>query len=156
VTLILFQLGGLGIITFSTVLLGIAGLGVPFKGREIIQSTFLHTPRRDFLTIVKFVLLYTFVIEGAGTVLLFLRFVREQPAGQALYSALYHAVSAFNNCGYTLFPDSLVRYQGDGLVNITVMGLILLAGLDSSSSTRSSRNSGGGSHACPCTLVSFS
>ncbi|NPU84858.1 MAG: hypothetical protein HPY65_10250 [Syntrophaceae bacterium] len=129
VTLILFQLGGLGIITFSTVLLGIAGLGVPFKGREIIQSTFLHTPRRDFLTIVKWVLLYTFVIESAGTALLFLRFVQEQPTGQAFYSALYHAVSAFNNCGYTLFADSLVRYQGDWLVNMTVMALVILGGI---------------------------
>jgi trk system potassium uptake protein len=129
VTLLLFQLGGLGIITFSTVLLGIAGLGVSFKGREIIQSTFLHTPRRDFLLVLKWVLLYTLVIESAGTILLFLRFVREQPVGRAFYSALYHAVSAFNNCGYTLFTDGLVRYQGDWLVNLTVMGLIILGGI---------------------------
>lgn len=129
VTLVLFQLGGLGIITFSTVLLGIVGLGVPFKGREIIQSTFLHTPRRDFLMIAKWVLLYTLVIESAGAVLLFLRFIREQSAGQAAYSAIYHAVSAFNNCGYTLFTDSLVRYQGDWLVNATVMALIVLGGI---------------------------
>lgn len=129
ITLLLFQLGGLGIITFSTVLLGIAGLGIPFKGREIIQSTFLHTPRRDFMTIVKWVLLYTLVIEGVGTALLFLRFVQEFPAGRALYMAVYHSVSAFNNCGYTLFADSLVRYRGDGLVNLTVMGLIVLGGI---------------------------
>jgi len=129
VTLLLFQLGGLGIITFSTVLLGLTGLGVSFKGREIIQSTFLHTPRRDFLMVLKWVLLYTLIIESAGTILLFLRFVRELPVGRAFYLAVYHAVSAFNNCGYTLFTDSLMRYRGDWLVNLTVMGLIVLGGI---------------------------
>ncbi len=76
VTLILFQIGGLGIITFSVVLFGLMGRGVSFKGREIVQSTFLHTPRRDFLVIAKGVLRLTFVIEAVGTVLLFIRFSR--------------------------------------------------------------------------------
>jgi trk system potassium uptake protein TrkH len=60
VTLILFQIGGLGIITFSVVLFGIMGRGVSFKGREIVQSTFLHTPRRDFLVIARGVIRLTF------------------------------------------------------------------------------------------------
>jgi len=62
-TLILFQVGGLGIITFSVVLFGLMGRGVSFKGREIVQSTFLHTPRRDFLVIAKAVLILT-VYDG--------------------------------------------------------------------------------------------
>ena len=51
VTLILFQVGGLGIITFSVVFFGILGRGISFKEREIVQSAFLHTPRRDFLPV---------------------------------------------------------------------------------------------------------
>lgn len=49
ITIVLFQVGGLGIITFSAFLFGIMGKGISFKGRDIVQSTFLHTPRRDFL-----------------------------------------------------------------------------------------------------------
>ena len=45
----LFQVGGLGIITFSAFLFGMMGRGISFKGREIVQSTFLHTPRTGFL-----------------------------------------------------------------------------------------------------------
>ena len=45
ITILLFQVGGLGIITFSTVFFVLMGRGISFRGREIVQSTFLHTPR---------------------------------------------------------------------------------------------------------------
>jgi len=129
ITMALFQVGGLGIITFSIVLFTLMGRGVSFKGREITQSAFMHSPRKDFYLIIKKVLLYTIIIESLGTLLLFFRFARELPAGKALYSAVYHAVSAFNNCGYSLFPDSMMRYQGDALVNLTIITLIILGGI---------------------------
>lgn len=129
VTLVLFQIGGLGIITFSVVVFGLMGRGISFKGREIMQSTFLHTPRRDFIVIVKGVLLITFICEALGTALLFIRFSRDFPLAVAFFHALYGSVSAFNNCGYSLFSDSLSSYRGDWLVNLTVMGLIVLGGI---------------------------
>jgi len=129
ITLILFQIGGLGIITFSVFLFGIIGRGISFKEREIIQSVFMHTPRRDFLVILKSVLLFTLIIESLGTFLLFIRFSRDFSWGQALYTSVYHAVSAFNNCGYSLFSDSLMAYQGDWIVNLTIMGLLILGGI---------------------------
>ncbi len=129
ITMILFQVGGLGIITFSIVLFALMGRGISFKGREITQSAFLHTPRKDFYLIVKKVLHYTLIIEGIGTLLLFTAFVQEFPAGQAFYHALYNAVSAFNNCGYSLFSDNMMRYQSNILVNVTIMLLIILGGI---------------------------
>lgn len=129
VTLLLFQIGGLGIITFSVVLFGLLGRGISFKGREIVQSTFLHTPRRDFFVIVKGVLGFTFIIEAVGTILLFVRFSQDFPPAAAFFHALYSAVSAFNNCGYSLFSDSLMSYRGEWIVNLTVMMLIVLGGI---------------------------
>ncbi len=129
ISLLLFQIGGLGIITFSVVFFGMMGRGISFKEREIVQSTFLHTPRRDFLLIMKWVLLSTFFIEGLGTLLLFIRFSQDFPVAHALYQAIYHAVSAFNNCGYSLFADSLMRYRSDLAVNLIIMTLILLGGI---------------------------
>src|SRR5512139_3062370 len=71
ITLFLIQIGGLGIITFSTVFFVLMGRSISFKGQEIVQSTFLHTPRRDFMTIAKAVLWFTFVTEFLGTLFLF-------------------------------------------------------------------------------------
>jgi len=129
ITIFLFQIGGLGIITFSTVFFVLMGRGISFKGREIVQSTFLHTPRRDFIAIAKMVLWFTFAIESIGTVLLFIRFSMDFPPGTALYHAVYNAISAFNNCGYSLFSDNLMGYRGDVIVNLTIMGLIVHGGL---------------------------
>jgi len=128
-TIFLFQIGGLGIITFSTVFFVLMGRGISFKGREIVQSTFLHTPTRNFVVILKSVLWFTFVFEFLGTLFLFIRFSRDFPAGTALYHAIYNAISAFNNCGYSLFSDSLMGYQGDLIVNLTIMGLIVVGGI---------------------------
>ena len=129
ITMVLFQIGGLGIITFSLFFFGLMGRNISFKGRDIIQSTFLHTPQRNFYLILKSVLLTTFVIESIGTLLLFIRFSQDFSLGQAFYHALYNAVSAFNNCGYSLFSDNLMKYQGDIIVNLTIMGLIVFGGI---------------------------
>ena len=129
ITIFLFQIGGLGIITFSTVFFVLMGRGLSFKGREIVQSTFLHTPTRDFITILKSVLWFTFVTESIGTLFLFFRFSSDFPLGTAFYHAVYNAISAFNNCGYSLFSDNLMGYQGDLIVNLTIMGLIVHGGI---------------------------
>jgi trk system potassium uptake protein TrkH len=129
ITIFLFQIGGLGIITFSTVFFVLMGRGISFKGREIVQSTFLHTPRRDFIVIAKAVLWVTLLTEAIGTLFLFIRFSFDFPLGTALYHAVYNAISAFNNCGYSLFSDNLMGYQGDLIVNLTIMGLIVHGGI---------------------------
>lgn len=129
ITMVLFQCGGLGIITFSVFFFQLIGRSASFKGREIVQSTFLHTPQKDFRIILKSVLVTTVIIESIGTIILFIRFSQDFPHGQAFYHSIYHAISAFNNCGYSLFSDSLIRYQGDIIINGTVMALILLGGI---------------------------
>ena len=129
ITLSLFQVGGLGIITFSVLLFSLMGRDTSFRGREITQSAFMITPGRDFYLIVKRVVQYTLIIEGLGTALLFFRFLADYPAGRAIYYALYHAVSAFNNCGLSLFRDNMTRYQGDIVVNVTIMALVVTGGI---------------------------
>jgi trk system potassium uptake protein TrkH len=129
ITIFLFQIGGLGIITFSTIFFVLMGRGISFKGREIVQSTFLHTPQKDFFVILKSILWFTFIFESIGTLLLFIRFSQDVPVEKAFYHALYHAISAFNNCGFSLFSDSLIGYQGDLMVNLTIMGLLVIGGI---------------------------
>ncbi|MCX7634532.1 MAG: TrkH family potassium uptake protein [Syntrophales bacterium] len=129
VTLLLFQIGGLGIITFSVFLFAMMGRGIPFKGREIVQSSFFHTPRRDIISLLKWILTSTLLIEAVGTAILFIRFSGEAPWERALFQALYHAISAFNNCGYSLFSSSLMAYRDDWIINLTIVGLIILGGI---------------------------
>jgi trk system potassium uptake protein TrkH len=125
----LFQVGGLGILTFSAVFFVILGHGLASKERDIMQSVFLYSPRRDLGLILKFVFLSTFLYEGVGTLLLWARFSQDFPWSAALYKAAFHAISAFNNAGFSLFSDSLISYQGDLVVNLVFMGLIVAGGI---------------------------
>jgi trk system potassium uptake protein TrkH len=125
----LFQVGGLGILTFSAVFFVMLGHGLASKERDIVQSVFLYAPRRDLKPILKFVFLSTFIYEGAGTLLLWARFSFDFPWSEALYKAVFHAISAFNNAGFSLFSDNLVSYQGDPVVNLTIMALIVAGGI---------------------------
>lgn len=129
ITMLLIQIGGLGIITFSTVFFVLMGRGISFKGREIVQSTFLHTPRRDFMTIARAVLMLTLITETLGALFLFVRFSKDFPNGKAIFCSIYHAISAFNNAGFSLFSNSLVEYQGDLVVNLIIMCLIVHGGI---------------------------
>lgn len=128
ITLLLMQAGGLGITTFSVLFLGMMGLGISLKSRDIVQSTLIHSPEIDFLQILRSVVLYTFAVEAVGTAILFLCFVEETGPGAAAWQAVYHALSAFNNCGYSLFPDSLTAYRDHPGINLTIISLVIVGG----------------------------
>ena len=129
IILLLIQIGGLGITTFSVYLFFCLRMGIGTRGRWIIQETLLHTPVTSLKALILEIIVITLVIEGLGTFFLAFVFVPEMGFFQGLYTALFHAVSAFCNAGFSLFPDSLVGYQGHGLLNVTIMVLIVLGGI---------------------------
>ena len=129
VILILVQLGGLGIMTFSILLFLSVGRGVSRQQRWIIQESFTQMNIPDVKSLMKSIFLFTFVIEAIGVVILFINFSREFVWSKALYFSIFHSVSAFCNAGFGLFSDSLVGYQGNWLVNLTVVGLVVLGGI---------------------------
>ena len=129
VVLALIQVGGLGLMTFA-VFAGIAlGGRVAFTGRALIQETMHHTATAGVRRLVRYVLAFTFLSEAAGALVLWLCFRGDSVTGGALWSAVFHAVSAFCNAGFSLFPDNLVRYRGHLAVNLAITGLIILGGL---------------------------
>jgi len=128
ITMVLFQSGGLGIITFSAFFFHLMGLSISFKEREIVQASFLPSPKRDFQNILKYVFISTMTIEALGALTLFHVF-KDFPTSKAIFYSIYHAISAFCNCGFSLFTESLINYKGDILANITFMALIVLGGI---------------------------
>jgi trk system potassium uptake protein TrkH len=129
IILALIQIGGLGIMTISVCLFRLIGIRVPFKHRLAMQDVFAHTPRRDIYDLLRSVLIFTLMVEAAGSLLLFWHFQGQYPFGRALYLALFHSISAFCNAGFSLFSDSLMSYSGSPLLNLTICGLIILGGI---------------------------
>jgi len=129
IILTLIQLGGLGILTFSSWLLLAMGKRLSVRGSEVVSSAF-HTARhRGLRSLIARIVVFTFAIEAVGAFLLLARLAWDRPPGHALFSAVFHSVSAFCNAGFSLYSDSLMGFRGDALVNIVVMALIVLGGL---------------------------
>jgi trk system potassium uptake protein TrkH len=89
----------------------------------------MHTPVSSWRELIKGIFVMTLVIEFAGAVLLSFAFVPVLGFWPGLYSAGFHAVSAFCNAGFSLFPDSLIGFRDSALVNVTIMALITLGGI---------------------------
>lgn len=129
VVLTLIQIGGLGITTFSVYLFIYLRVGISTRGRGIINETLMHTPINSWRELVRDIIAMTFIIELAGAVVLSFAFVPKLGFWPGIYSALFHSISAFCNAGFSLFSDSLIGFQNNGLVNITVITLIILGGI---------------------------
>jgi trk system potassium uptake protein TrkH len=129
IILILFQMGGLGIMTFSTLILLVAGRKISIKDKIILQKGYHHTSAVNVKSLIRTIFLYTIAIESAGTLLLFLCWHKKFPGLKCVFHSLFHAVSAFCNAGFSLFNNSFASYRGDLWINLTVILLIVLGGL---------------------------
>lgn len=130
VILILIQLGGLGIMTFAALAAQVMGRRLSFQTQAALSDTFYQQEaagalKRHLWRIVAM----TFVFEFVGALVLYQAF-RESPAAHPpLFSAIFHAVSAFCNAGFSLHSDSLTLYRSHAPIMLVIMALIILGGL---------------------------
>jgi trk system potassium uptake protein TrkH len=134
VLLCLIQIGGLGYMTFVSIFYFLLRRKIGLRERLILQQAMALNELDGVIQLVQLVLAGTFAIEGSGAVVLTLRFCRQMPVGQAVWMGVFHAISAYCNAGFDLMGrflpgSSLSLYVTDGLVNVTLMALILLGGL---------------------------
>lgn len=129
VILLLIQLGGIGIMTVTTFVMFHLGGRAGLRHRAMISETLGVDTGTDLKWILRNVIFMTFLFEGAGVVLLTIRNLYDQSPLTAIWHALFHSVSAFCNAGFALHDDSLTRYQGDPLVNLTICALIVIGGI---------------------------
>ena len=124
----LMQIGGLGIITLSLMLV--------FVIAEVKMST--HAVAEDILEIHKvrdikrallFIVALTVTVETLGALLTFWQIRPFYPLGQAVFYAWFHAVSAFCNAGMSLFPNGLANFNNNLIMLSSTTLLIFIGGL---------------------------
>jgi len=124
IILCLVQIGGLGIMTFSVILLLVARRRISIRDKTIVRDTFTPVHSSEIYALVRRVFLSTFAIEGLGALCLWV-FTPDR----ALFSSVFHSVAAFCNAGFSLKSDNLMGYRYNAGVNLTVCSLIVLGGL---------------------------
>lgn len=127
--LALFQIGGFGIMSAATLLGVIAGRRMRLSARLIAHAERRSLDASDVLALLRLILLVTLAVELAlsGWLTMLFRFGYGLPWDEALWSGLFHGVSAFTNAGFSLHHDSLVGFRSDAFVIVPIM-LAITAG----------------------------
>ncbi len=131
--LTLIQLGGLGMITFTSMIITALGGRVSLMEESATavgsRPTTQLDPQKLLIDVVKF----TFAIEGIGAILLYISWNLQPVPGRGnlaiLWDSIFHAISAFCNAGFSTFSDSLEGSQRSPLTQLVIMALIILGGL---------------------------
>lgn len=134
VIICLIQVGGLGFMTVTTLFLMMVRRKIGLAERGVLTESISAFQIGGVVRLIRRVLIGTAIFEGTGALLLAIRFCPQMGAATGIYFAVFHAISAFCNAGFDLMGKfapytSLVPYQGDALVNLVIMGLIVIGGL---------------------------
>ncbi len=129
VILLLIQAGGLGYMTLSTLLAAALGRRVTLQERMTLKEGLNAYAPGEIVRFARSVFAFTLLFELIGAVILSLRWWPEHGLMHGTWLAVFHAVSAFNNAGFSLFTDNLMGQAGDAVVLLTVSGLVVVGGL---------------------------
>jgi trk system potassium uptake protein TrkH len=129
VVLALIQAGGLGYMAITTVVAVAIRRQLSVHERMTLQEALNVQTMDGLIRFVLSVFKLTLAFELTGALILAVRWIPEMGALRGAYVSLFHAVSAFNNAGFSLFSDSLIRYRSDLVVNLVVCALVICGGL---------------------------
>ncbi|HUG40350.1 MAG TPA: TrkH family potassium uptake protein [Longimicrobiales bacterium] len=127
--LFLIQLGGLGMITFATLVILALGRRLSLRhetmARPGIEISERVSPRRLTYDIVRF----TLSLEAAGALVLYLLWAPRFGWAGAVWPAVFHAISAFCNAGFSTFTDSVMGFRESPATLLAMAALIIAGGL---------------------------
>lgn len=131
VVLGLIQVGGFGIMTMASLLGILVARRLSLRSRITAAAEIKSVGIGDIRRVLAGVAKVTVLVELAVAVVLTLRltFAYDVPIGRATYLGAFHAVSAFNNAGFGLYPDSLMRFVNDPLVCLPIAFAVILGGI---------------------------
>lgn len=131
VIMLLIQTGGLGFMSFATLIALILGKKITLRERLVMQEAMNSFSLQGLVNLVKYALIATFTIEGFGAALLSIRFIPDYGIAKGIFFGVFHAVSAYCNAGFDIIGSfqNLMPYHESIIVNVTVMGLIVIGGI---------------------------
>ncbi|MEC1601448.1 TrkH family potassium uptake protein [Bacillus halotolerans] len=125
----LIQVGGLGFMTFAVLIVMILGKKIGLKERMLIREALNQPTIGGVIGLVKVLFLFSISIELIAALILSIRLVPQYGWASGLFASVFHAISAFNNAGFSLWPDNLMSYVGDPAVNLVITILFITGGI---------------------------
>ncbi len=131
VILILIQLGGLGIMSASVLIVALFSRTMGFGIRRGLSAENSGITPGNVRPLLKLILTFTLGFELAIALWLgsWLWLGHELPAAEAAWKGVFHAISAFNNAGFALWSDNLMSMQSDWLFMSPIMLAVIAGGI---------------------------
>jgi trk system potassium uptake protein TrkH len=131
VIIFLMQVGGLGYMTISILMALVFKRKLFISEKLMLQESLNIYSTRDVFSVITKIFWIVFTVEGIGALILFLRWLPELGFGKAVFYAVFHSVSAFNNAGFALPANfaNLCPYVTDLTINLTITTLIIIGGI---------------------------
>lgn len=134
IIMMLFQLGGLNIISFATFFALFTKKGIGIRHQSLIQANYSDESLTSSADLFRKIIRFTFQIEALGTLLIFLTWgadMKFESLGERFFYSVFHAVSAFNNAGFSLFTDGLMEgpIQSSYLLHFIIALIVIFGGL---------------------------
>jgi len=129
ILIVLMQFGGLGLLTFGILILRLGSGQMSLRQRAALRDTYNQSGSGDVMRLMRLMVGFVFLMEVVGALLLAITWTPYMGWRQAMFHGLFHAVSAFNNAGFALAPDSLGRYLADPGVNLVISFLFVSGGI---------------------------
>ena len=130
----LIEIGGLGFMSAASMVVFLFRRKVGLRQRMVMAQALSLTDMEGVVRLQKLVLLGSLSVQGAGALILMLRFLPEYGFATALKWGVFHAISAFCNAGFDIFGcitpgASLMEFNSDPVVILTLSALVVVAGL---------------------------
>ncbi|WP_433255547.1 TrkH family potassium uptake protein [Streptosporangium sp. CA-135522] len=131
VILVLMQIGGFGIMSLASILAMLVSGRLGLRARLNTQAETRTLGPGDVRTVIAGVAKVTLAVEALTAAVLTARFLTGygEPFGRAVYHGVFHAVSAFTNAGFALWPDSMTRFVADPWVCLPLALAVIAGGL---------------------------
>lgn len=128
---LLIQIGGLGIMTMSTLIALLMGRKITLKERLLIQESLNQFDLEGLVRLTRNIIYATLGIELVGALMFSLVFVPDYGWGKGIAFGLFHAITSFCNAGFDLIGEfrSFTPYVNNFIININTMLLIIVGGL---------------------------
>lgn len=129
VIIILIQMGGLGVMTMSAMIAFLLGKRISLKTRVLIMEERNVDELQGVVKLTKSILVYTFIVELVGAIILSLVFVRDYGLVKGISFSLFHSISSFCNAGFDLTGNSMINYVDNPIITFTISLLIIIGGI---------------------------
>ncbi len=131
VILALIQVGGLGIVTFASLLVMLVSRRMGLRARLTAAAETKTLELGDVRAVATGVIKVILLLEAITALVLTLRFglAYDNSWPRALWLGVFHSVSAVNNAGFALYTDSLTGFTTDWWICLPIAFAVIAGGL---------------------------